>query len=97
MSVVTSPVTMPDKSQDLGKEDNYLTHTSGFLSWALTLDHKRIGLMYLAGVLTAFTAGGILALMIRLHLWNPNIAFLLRWAISCYQSCWVPRMWRFRD
>ena len=73
MSVVTSPVTMPDKSQDLGKEDNYLTHTSGFLSWALTLDHKRIGLMYLAGVLTAFTAGGILALMIRLHLWNPNI------------------------
>lgn len=73
MSVVTTPVTMPSKSEEVGKEDNYLTHTSGFLSWALTLDHKRIGLMYLVGVLSAFAAGGVLAMMIRLHLWNPNI------------------------
>lgn len=73
MSVVTKPVTMPAPSFEAGTEDNYLTHTSGFLSWALTLDHKRIGLMYLAGVLASFAGGGVLALLIRLHLWNPNI------------------------
>ena len=73
MSVVTRPVTMPAPSTEAGTEDNYLTHSSGFLSWALTLDHKRIGLMYLAGVLASFAGGGVLALLIRLHLWNPNI------------------------
>jgi cytochrome c oxidase subunit 1 len=64
---------MPAPSTEAGTEDNYLTHSSGFLSWALTLDHKRIGLMYLAGVLASFAGGGVLALLIRLHLWNPNI------------------------
>ncbi len=73
MSVVTKPVTMPAPSFEAGTEDNYLTHTTGFLSWALTLDHKRIGLMYLAGVMASFAGGGVLALLIRLHLWNPNI------------------------
>jgi len=73
MSVVTKPVTMPAPSVEAGKEDNYLTHTSGFLSWALTLDHKRIGVMYLVGIMSAFALGGVLAMMIRLHLWNPNL------------------------
>ena len=73
MSVVTQPVTMPAPSVEAGKEDNYLTFTTGFLSWALTLDHKRIGVMYLIGVMTSFAAGGFLAMLIRLHLWNPNI------------------------
>ena len=30
--------------------DNYLTYTRGILSWVLTLDHKRIGIMYLGAV-----------------------------------------------
>jgi cytochrome c oxidase subunit 1 len=55
---------------------NFLTHSSGFLSWALTLDHKRIGLMYLAGVMGSFLLGGILALMIRAHLFHPAGTFL---------------------
>ncbi len=38
-------------------EGNFLTHTRGFLSWALTLDHKRIGLMYLVGVMGSFLLG----------------------------------------
>ena len=33
-------------------EDNYLTHQRGFMSWAFSLDHKRIGLMYMAMVMT---------------------------------------------
>ncbi len=27
--------------------DNYLTHTRGIRSWLFTLDHNRIGVMYL--------------------------------------------------
>jgi cytochrome c oxidase subunit 1 len=56
----------------MSKDDNYLTHTRGFLSWALTLDHKRIGLMYLIATLTAFFVAGVLALGIRTELWTPG-------------------------
>ena len=38
---------------------NYLNQTTGFRSWAFTLDHKRIGVMYLISVLTSFFFGGI--------------------------------------
>jgi cytochrome c oxidase subunit 1 len=47
---------------------NYLTATKGWKSWAFSLDHKRIGLMYLAVVLSAFLAGGIFALLVRTEL-----------------------------
>src|SRR5580692_1743324 len=47
---------------------NYLNETTGFWSWAGTLDHKRIGVMYLVGVLCAFLLGGCFALMVRLSL-----------------------------
>lgn len=52
--------------------DNYLSKSSGFLSWACTLDHKRIGMMYLAGILFSFFVGGLLALTIRAHLLAPD-------------------------
>ena len=52
--------------------DNYLTHTRGILSWIFTLDHKRIGVMYLVGILSSFLLGGLLALMIRMHLFRPS-------------------------
>lgn len=51
-------------------EDNYLNHSKGLWSWLTTLDHKRIGMMYLFTVLTFFLIGGIFALIIRLHLFN---------------------------
>ncbi len=53
-------------------DDNYLTHSRGFLSWALTLDHKRIGVMYLVSILTSFFLGGIMALLIRTELLTPK-------------------------
>mgnify|MGYP002032656274 CR=1 FL=1 len=34
--------------------EGYLTHERGLKSWLFTLDHKRIGLMYLGSVLLAF-------------------------------------------
>jgi len=52
--------------------DNYLTHGRGFLSWALTLDHKRIGVMYMVAVLISFFVGGVLALAIRTKLLFPG-------------------------
>jgi len=54
------------------EETNYLNCSKGFWSWAATLDHKRIGLMYLIGTTLAFLCGGLLAMAIRLHLWSPN-------------------------
>jgi cytochrome c oxidase subunit 1 len=53
-------------------ESNYLTATSGLKSWLFTLDHKRIGLMYLVGVLVFFLAGGIFALALRTELLTPE-------------------------
>ncbi|MGZ7039326.1 MAG: cytochrome c oxidase subunit I [Thermoanaerobaculia bacterium] len=51
---------------------DYLHNTKGIWSWLSTLDHKRIGLMYLAVVLVAFTLGGIFALLVRLELLTPG-------------------------
>ena len=50
---------------------SYLTVTKTFASWALTLDHKRIGLMYLVGVLGMFFLGGVFALLVRTELFSP--------------------------
>ncbi|MDZ4831986.1 MAG: cbb3-type cytochrome c oxidase subunit I [Phycisphaerae bacterium] len=52
--------------------DNYLTHTRGVLSWILTLDHKRIGVMYLFAVLSSFFVGGVFALLVRTKLLWPD-------------------------
>lgn len=40
--------------------------------WLLTTDHKRIGLLYLACILTMFAAGVVLGLLMRLELWAPG-------------------------
>ena len=73
MSVVTGPISYHDQSPRPGapKVDNYLTHDRGFLSWALTLDHKRIALLYMAGVFSTFFLGGMFALMMRTMLLHP--------------------------
>lgn len=71
MSVADRPIVSPASGEgSTYPEHHFLNHTHGFLSWALTLDHKRIGLMYLVGVMSSFALGGMFALMIRLHLWN---------------------------
>jgi cytochrome c oxidase subunit 1 len=75
--------------------DNYLTFKRGLLSWLFTLDHKRIGVMYLAAVLVSFFAGGVMALLVRTKLLFPgevtwmtaeqyNKAFTLHGAIMVF-------------
>ncbi|NLX94965.1 MAG: cytochrome c oxidase subunit I [Rhodopirellula sp.] len=53
-------------------EDNYLTHARGFRSWALTLDHKRIGVMYLISIVASFFLGGLFAELVRTELISPG-------------------------
>ena len=50
--------------------DNYINHSKGIWSWMTTLDHKRIGVMYLFTILTFFFVGGIFAMIIRLELFK---------------------------
>ena len=49
---------------------NYLIATRGLRSWLITLDHKRIGIMYLIAVLGAFLLGGVFALLVRTELFT---------------------------
>jgi cytochrome c oxidase subunit 1 len=71
---MASPSTTADEliPQAPTAEDNYLTHDKGILSWLFTLDHKRIGVMYLISVMTAFALGGTFALLIRTELLTPG-------------------------
>ena len=50
---------------------NYLTATYGIKSWLLTLDHKRIGILYIITLTTFFMMGGVYAALIRLELLTP--------------------------
>ena len=57
-------------------EVNFLNCTKGWKSWAFTLDHKRIGLMYLIGVTAALILAGIFALVLRSHLFTFDSTML---------------------
>ncbi len=72
--VVTDPLLTPDALVAAPAADNYLTHTRGFRSWVFTLDHKRIGVMYMVGIFAAFLLGGIFALLVRTELlWSARV------------------------
>jgi cytochrome c oxidase subunit 1 len=53
-------------------EVNYLNADKGLKSWLFTLDHKRIGVLYLFSIMAAFLLGGIFAILIRLELLGPG-------------------------
>ena len=55
-----------------GSEENYLNTSYGIRSWLLTLDHKRIGILYLVTLSLFFIVGGIFASMIRIELMTPQ-------------------------
>ncbi len=46
-------------------------HT-GILSWLLTTDHKRIGIMYLVSLVSFFIVGAILGILMRLEMLTPG-------------------------
>jgi cytochrome c oxidase subunit 1 len=55
---------------------NYLNATYGVKSWLLTLDHKRIALLYLGTITLTFVVGGLAAVLMRLNLIEPQGALV---------------------
>ena len=53
------------------ERENYLNQEYGIKSWLLTVDHKRIALLYLLSITFFFFIGGFFALLIRLELLTP--------------------------
>jgi len=53
-------------------EENYLNVSYDVKSWLLTLDHKRIGVLYMITVTLFFFLGGFAAIMLRLELATPK-------------------------
>src|ERR687895_2856154 len=49
-----------------------------FASWVATVDHKRIGILYILTSLIFFLAGGGMALLIRTQLAQPDMDFVTR-------------------
>lgn len=52
--------------------DNYINAKRGIGSWLYTIDHKRIGVMYLISVMFFFLIGGLLAIALRTELLTPQ-------------------------
>jgi cytochrome c oxidase subunit 1 len=50
---------------------NYLNAEHGLKSWLLTVDHKRIAILYMLSITFFFFIGGVYALLIRLELLTP--------------------------
>ncbi len=50
---------------------NYLDAGYSVRSWLLTIDHKRIAILYLIGVTFFFAVGGLSAALVRLELLTP--------------------------
>ncbi|MDH3283291.1 MAG: cbb3-type cytochrome c oxidase subunit I, partial [Acidobacteriota bacterium] len=62
----------PEGATARRRGESYLSSSRGPLSWILTLDHKRIGVMYLVSVLTSFFLGGLFAVLLRTELLTPQ-------------------------
>src|SRR5437762_14222354 len=62
--MATSTVLIPPR--------HYLNDGYGIASWLLTVDHKRIALLYLATITLFFFVGGAMAVLVRLELLTPQ-------------------------
>ncbi len=55
---------------------HYLNTDYGIKSWLLTVDHKRIAILYLVSISAFFFLGGFAALIVRLNLLTPYSTFV---------------------
>lgn len=55
---------------------HYLNEEKGVWAWMTTVDHKKIGVMYLVAVAFFFALAGFLALALRTELWTPAKTFI---------------------
>jgi cytochrome c oxidase subunit I len=65
-------VSLPDQATAVLPKRNYLNNEHGLMSWLLTRDHKRIGVLYLITITLFFLIGGTFAGLIRLELLTPQ-------------------------
>ncbi|MHB8782083.1 MAG: cytochrome c oxidase subunit I [Desulfobacteria bacterium] len=56
----------------------------GWRSWAFTLDHKRVGAMYLWTTIFFFLVGGVFALLLRLELLSPQARYFSNHAYNVF-------------
>ncbi|HZQ07007.1 MAG TPA: cytochrome c oxidase subunit I [Anaerolineae bacterium] len=56
--------------------ETYLNTNFGIRSWLLTVDHKRIAVLYLVSITLMFVIGGAAATMMRIELFTPNADFV---------------------
>lgn len=59
-------------AQDTSSNKSFYKVAKGLKSWLFTIDHKRIGIMYLVAVCAAFALGGLFAMLLRFELLTPN-------------------------
>jgi len=57
-------------------EPDYLRVERGVVSWLTTIDHKRIGIMFLIATAAALFIGGIFALLLRIELLTPGRTYI---------------------
>jgi cytochrome c oxidase subunit I len=55
---------------------NYLNVDYGWRSWLFALDHKRIAILYLVSITIFFVVGGFFAVLMRIHLVEPQGALV---------------------
>ena len=67
---------MPGQEIPAESRVNYLNASYGVKSWLLTTDHKRIALLYLGSITLMFFVGGLFAVLMRLHLIEPQGALV---------------------
>ena len=65
-------LTTPKSHAHVEHHDIDYLHDGSLLSWMTTVDHKKLGVMYLWSVLFMFFLGGVLALLVRLELFAPG-------------------------
>ncbi|MEQ8456080.1 MAG: cytochrome c oxidase subunit I [Sandaracinaceae bacterium] len=63
---------LPGEGDHAHDDANYIEGAKGVMSWLITLDHKRIGIMYLGAILLNFFVGGVFALLVRTELILPG-------------------------
>ncbi|HEY0591946.1 MAG TPA: cytochrome c oxidase subunit I [Thermoanaerobaculia bacterium] len=68
---MTTAVLDPN-AQPAEPRSTYINKEYGLLSWLLTLDHKRIGILYLISITVMFFVGGLFAVLMRLELLTPQ-------------------------
>src|SRR5437016_7450948 len=72
MAVVTEPIPAQLVKPRPGALLRRPTSPKGVWGWMTTIDHKKIGLLYIVTAFVFFIVGGVEALIIRMQLGGPN-------------------------